>query len=71
MAGANLHPNPLSGYSEDYPDPDDYTDGECGTCGGEGGYAVCFEDCCPHIYGEEGCDDPACWRVCPECRGNP
>lgn len=21
------------------------------------------------IYGEEGCDDPACWRVCSECRG--
>ena len=23
MTRANLHPNPLSGYSEDYPDPED------------------------------------------------
>ena len=24
MTRANLHPNPLSGYSEDYPDPEDH-----------------------------------------------
>lgn len=24
MSKANLHPNPLSGYSEDYPDPDEF-----------------------------------------------
>lgn len=50
-------------------EPDDFGDDECGHCGGEGGYPVCFEDCCPHVYGEEGCDDPACWRTCPHCRG--
>lgn len=44
-------------------------DDECGECGGEGGYARCAEDCCPHIYGEEGCDDPACWRRCSVCKG--
>lgn len=47
---------------------DDYTN-DCPECGGEGGYAVCCEDCCPHIYGEDGCDDPACWRRCSVCRG--
>ncbi len=46
---------------------DDY----CPECGGAGGYASCCEDCCPHVGGEEECDDPACWRVCPICRGKP
>lgn len=29
LAPPNTHPNPLSGYSEDYADPDD-----CADCGG-------------------------------------
>lgn len=33
------------------------------------GYRSCCEDTCPHLYGEEGCDDPACWRRCSVCRG--
>ena len=39
MGKANLHPNPLSGYSEDYPDPeddfdaDDEPDALCADCG--------------------------------------
>lgn len=48
----------------DYEDSDD-----CPQCGGDGGYPRCAEDCCPHIYGEEGCDDPACWRCCSVCGG--
>lgn len=42
---ANLHPNPLSGYSEDYPDPEDdmpeedeEPDAMCADCG-EGVFA--------------------------------
>lgn len=54
---------------EIYDDQDYDQDDECPDCGGEGGYPRCMEDCCPHIYGEEGCDDPACWRVCSTCRG--
>lgn len=53
-------------YDDDF---DDHDTGDCSHCGGEGGYAVCQEDSCPHIYGEDGCDDPACWRVCRECKG--
>jgi hypothetical protein len=52
------------------PDLDDFDDtDECPECSGEGGYAMCAEDCCPHIYGEEGCDDPVCWRRCSVCKG--
>ena len=51
-------------------DYDDYDEGdECWDCGGEGGYASCCEDTCPHVDGEEGCDDPACWRRCSTCGG--
>ena len=39
---------------------------ECWECGGEGGWNSCM--CCA-IGGEEGCDDPICWRVCPNCKG--
>lgn len=52
-------------------DPYDFDgdDSECGECNGEGGYNSCPEGCCPHIWGEEGCDDPVCWRRCPACKG--
>lgn len=43
--------------------------GECPDCGGEGGYPSCCEDTCPAEFGEENCDDPACWRQCTTCRG--
>lgn len=33
MRRANLHPNPLSGWSEDYPDPEDERE-DCADCGG-------------------------------------
>lgn len=33
MKRANLHPNPLSGHSEDYPDPDEDRE-DCDDCGG-------------------------------------
>ena len=39
MSRANLHPNPLSGVSEDYPDPDKFDEGDdepdalCADCG--------------------------------------
>lgn len=42
---------------------------ECPECHGEGGWASCREDCCPHEGGEEMCLDPACWRRCPGCKG--
>jgi hypothetical protein len=50
---------------------DDFEDesGDCPECGGEGGYNSCMEDTCCAIGGEEGCDDPACWRRCAVCRG--
>jgi hypothetical protein len=56
----------MSDHHDDF-----YDDGaeECWNCGGDGGYAICQEDCCPHIYGEEGCTDSACWRRCSVCRG--
>jgi hypothetical protein len=47
----------------------DEDDEDCWQCGGEGGYPSCCEDSCPSIYGEEGCDDPACWRRCSVCHG--
>lgn len=54
------------------PDLDDFDDpgpDECHHCLGEGGYNACMEDCCPAVGGEDGCTDPACWRVCSVCRG--
>lgn len=54
-------------YEHDY--ADDMDSDDCWDCGGEGGWNSCPEDCCPHIYGEEGCDDPVCWRRCPTCKG--
>ena len=54
---------------EDFDAFDDNAGGECWHCGGDGGRPVCAEDCCPHIYGEEGCDDPACWVPCETCDG--
>lgn len=52
-------------------DDDDFIDNEtCDECGGEGGWNSCMEDTCCAIGGEEGCNDPVCWRVCPSCRGN-
>lgn len=54
----------------DYDDGYDLDDDEmCDECGGEGGWNSCMEDCCPMVGGEEGCDDPLCWRVCSACRG--
>jgi hypothetical protein len=43
--------------SEPYDDFYDDSD-ECDECGGEGGYNSCPEDCCPHIYGEDGLRRP-------------
>ena len=48
---------------------DDCEVDDCWECNGDGGWARCQEDSCPHIYGEEGCDDPVCWHVCPTCKG--
>lgn len=51
-------------------EPDDFDEWvECWQCDGEGGRPVCQEDSCPHIYGEDECDDPVCWRRCDVCRG--
>lgn len=54
-------------------DPDQYWDfeetEECWQCNGEGGWASCQEDCCPHEGGEEMCLDPVCWRRCDVCKG--
>lgn len=47
---------------------DDY-DNDCWQCGGEGGWNSCMEDTCCAIGGEEGCDDPMCWRRCDICGG--
>jgi hypothetical protein len=44
-------------------------DGDCYECQGDGGYNRCPEDCCMAIGGEECCEDPLCWRVCPVCKG--
>jgi hypothetical protein len=48
---------------------DHLDDDACQECGGDGGWNYCMEDTCCAIGGEEGCDDPGCWRVCPSCRG--
>ena len=48
---------------------DDCDTDDCWECGGEGGWNSCPESSCPHIWGEEGCDDPICWRRCPNCKG--
>lgn len=53
---------------DDEPDYDESDD--CWECGGEGGWNSCMEDDCCAIGGEEGCDDPRCWRICPNCKGN-
>ena len=42
---------------------------ECWECNGDGGWNSCMEDTCCAIGGEEGCDDPICWRRCPICKG--
>jgi hypothetical protein len=42
---------------------------DCWQCGGEGGWNSCIEDCCSAEGGEEGCDDPGCWRWCDVCKG--
>lgn len=44
-------------------------DTDCWQCGGEGGWNSCMEDTCCAIGGEEGCDDPLCWRRCDICGG--
>lgn len=44
-------------------------DDECWQCGGEGGWNSCMEDTCCAVGGEDGCEDPACWRRCDICRG--
>jgi hypothetical protein len=49
---------------DDYDETDD-----CRECSGDGGWNSCMEDCCCAIGGEEGCTDPVCWRVCPNCKG--
>lgn len=56
-------------------DDDDHLDDcvdvdDCAECGGDGGYNSCMEDTCCAIGGEEGCDDPACWRRCSSCGGS-
>lgn len=62
MSGQQTTPAPA------YCDPDADL-AECPNCGGEGGYPSCVEDSCPHKGGEDGCDDPVCWRVCDWCKG--
>lgn len=61
-----------SSLSSERPEEDhDYADDsdECWECGGDGGWNSCMEDTRCAIGGEEGCDDPLCWRQCPGCRG--
>lgn len=55
--------------ASEHPEHDyvDDMDDECGECGGEGGYNACMESSCPAIGGEEGCEDPGCWRACSTC----
>ncbi len=43
---------------------DDFDDGACQRCGGEGFVFECFDGYCEDA--EVGCDD--CTRPCPECR---
>jgi hypothetical protein len=59
---------PIGNAGEPF-DYDDAPTDDCPQCFGAGGYAVCQEDCCPNVFGEEDCDDPACWRRCSVCRG--
>lgn len=47
----------------------EYEEKDCWQCGGEGGWASCFEDCCPAVGGEDGCTDERCWRECDVCLG--
>ena len=54
---------------EDDYDVDNCDLDDCPDCGGAGGYAMCMEDWCPIIGGEDCCDDPACWRSCMTCGG--
>ena len=51
-------------------DEDDDLAEICWECGGEGGWNICQEDCCPAEGGEDGCTDPACWRHCSGCGGH-
>ena len=56
-------------YDFDYDESDD-----CWECSGEGGWNSCMEDCCPAangygMTGEEACEDPRCWKKCPNCKG--
>lgn len=51
----------------DYDDYSEYVD--CWQCGGEGGWNSCMEDTCCALGGEEGCNDPSCWRRCDICKG--
>ena len=51
----------------DYDDYSEYVD--CWQCGGEGGWNSCMEDTCCALGGEEGCNDPLCWRRCDICKG--
>jgi hypothetical protein len=53
----------------EYDPADELDTDDCWECGGEGGWNSCMEDSCAALGGEEGCDDPRCWRMCPTCRG--
>jgi len=50
--------------SEHLTDYDDYGDGECWYCGGDGFVFECFDGFC--LDADVGCDD--CTRECLECR---
>ena len=60
---------PATDWYQDDDQHDDQHD-ECDLCGGEGGFAMCQEDCCQIVGGEEACTDPACWRRCDQCGGS-
>lgn len=53
MTRANLHPNPLSGHSEDYPDPESETADQVADF-------IRDEVCCPRIHGCELGGAPEC-----------
>lgn len=42
---------------------------ECPTCGGEGGFHDCGEDCCPCLY-HNGEPEDFDWFDCSECGGS-